>query len=343
MKRRFGWLLGLLVSAVFLYLALRGLHLPLLWEEMQGARYWWLVPGVAVYMLGLWVRAWQWHYLLRPVAHISTKDLFAVITIGYMGNNIFPARAGEVLRTYLLYRKWRVPFSAGLATVLVQRVYDGLVMLLFVFVNLPEVLRLTDPSGVVGDIRSLAVGGTVVFLGVLGGFMAGAMFPNQAEAWLARLGTWLPPRLGRPLVAQGRRFLQGLQALGSPWEAWMIFLTAVLVWLLETAKYWFVMHAFDFQVSFFALMLMNGVVNLATILPSAPGYVGTFDAPGIAILEAYGVAKPVAAAYTLVLHAALWLPVTLLGLLFFIREGLHWREWETAEGPGEAATGRGGG
>jgi len=82
------------------------------------------------------------------------------------------------------------------------------------------------------------------------------------------------------------------------------------------------MQAFDFQVSFFALMLMNGVVNLATTLPSAPGYIGTFDEPGIEILKVYGVESNIAAAYTLVLHVALWLPITLLGIYFMIQEGL---------------------
>jgi uncharacterized membrane protein YbhN (UPF0104 family) len=76
------------------------------------------------------------------------------------------------------------------------------------------------------------------------------------------------------------------------------------------------MHAFSFQVSFFALMLINGVVNLTTTVPSAPGYVGTFDTPLIALLVAFGVSQNIAAGYTAVLHAALWLPITLLGLYF---------------------------
>ena len=78
------------------------------------------------------------------------------------------------------------------------------------------------------------------------------------------------------------------------------------------------------QVNFFGLMLMNGILNLSTTLPSAPGYIGTFDAPGIALMSAYGIDKSLAAGYTLVLHAALWLPVTLLGAYFFAREGLNW-------------------
>jgi glycosyltransferase 2 family protein len=110
----------------------------------------------------------------------------------------------------------------------------------------------------------------------------------------------------------------------------MIFFTSIIIWLLETVKYWFVMHAFDFEVSFFALMLMNGVVNLATTLPSAPGYVGTFDGPGIAVLVLYGIPQSIAAAYTLVLHAALWLPITLLGGYYMLREGLGWRDFGRA-------------
>ena len=106
----------------------------------------------------------------------------------------------------------------------------------------------------------------------------------------------------------------------------MVFLTSLVIWLLETGKYWFVMHAFNFQVSFFALMLMNGVVNLATTIPSAPGYLGTFDAPGIAVLEAYGVPHALASSYTFVLHFALWLPITALGAFYLAREGIKWGE-----------------
>ena len=106
----------------------------------------------------------------------------------------------------------------------------------------------------------------------------------------------------------------------------MVFFTSVLIWLLETVKYWFVMHAFSFSVSFFALMLMNGVVNLATTIPSAPGYLGTFDLPGIAVLQAYNIPREVAASYTFVLHFALWFPVTALGLYYMFREGIKWTE-----------------
>jgi uncharacterized protein (TIRG00374 family) len=316
---------GVAISLAFLHLALRGLRLGDLWGALEGANYWWLLPGIAVYFLGVWARAWRWHYLLRPVKAISTQAMFPIVAIGYMGNNIYPARAGELLRAVVLKRREGVPVSVSLATIIVERVFDGVVMLAFVFLNLPELARLTADSGFVGDIQTLALWGTAAFLGALGAFLAAAMFPRQAE----RLAAWavhrlVPMRWQSKALGLVRRFLGGLEALRSPREALMVFLTSVVIWLFETGKYWFVMHAFPFQVSFFALMLMNGIVNLATTIPSAPGYVGTFDAPGMAVLRAYGVAQPVAAGYTLVLHVALWLPITALGAYYLAKEGLRW-------------------
>jgi hypothetical protein len=246
-----------------------------------------------------------------------------------MGNNIYPARAGEVLRAAVLKRKEGVAISASLATVIVERIFDGVVMLGFIFINLGELAELTGGSGVSAgvSIQQIAVWGSIAFGGALVVFLLAAMFPLVSErllGWLA--GRLLPARFREKVLGVSLRFLGGLEALRSPLEALMVFLTSVVIWLLETGKYWFVMQAFDFDVSFFALMLMNGVVNLATTIPSAPGYIGTFDAPGIAVLEAYGVPTAVATSYTFVLHVALWLPITALGAYYLAREGIKWGE-----------------
>lgn len=328
MKRWQFWV-GLALSAGFLYLALRGLGIRDIWEPLKSARYWWLLPGVGVYFVGVWVRSWRWHYLLRPVKSVSTPKIFPIVAIGYMGNNIYPARAGEILRAVVLKRKEDISISASLATIVVERVFDGVVMLGFVFLNLPELATLTGTSGFIGNIQTLALWGSAAFIGVLAVFLAAAMFPAQAEKVITKLIQILLPEKFRVKVTDiVLRFLNGLESLRSPKEAIMVLLTSIVIWLLETGKYWLVMHAFDFQVSFFALMLMNGIVNLATTIPSAPGYVGTFDAPGIAVLTAYGVDQGVAAGYTLVLHAALWLPITLLGAYYMMREGIRWRGGE---------------
>ena len=326
MKKWQIWL-GVLISIVFIWFALRGLRLDEFWDSVKQANYIWLVPGIGVYFVGVWVRAWRWHYLLGPIKKIPTKTMFPITAIGYMGNNIYPARAGEALRAVILKRKEGVSISASLATIIVERIFDGVVMLAFVFVNLPELARLTGSSGFVGNIQQVAVIGTGVFLGALAVFLLAAMFPRVTE----KFGLWFidrltPKRLHERIISLMNKFLDGLASLRSPFNVLMVFFTSVIIWLLETGKYWFVMHAFDFSVSFFALMLMNGIVNLATTIPSAPGYIGTFDAPGIAVLTAYGVEHSVAAGYTLVLHVALWLPITLLGAYYLAREGIKWSD-----------------
>jgi uncharacterized protein (TIRG00374 family) len=334
MKRWQFWL-GVFISALFIWLALRGLQLDEFWDAVRTADYWWLLPGVAIYFVAVWARAWRWHYLLKPIKSISTTTMFPITTIGYMGNNIYPARAGEVLRAVILKRRESVSVSASLATIVIERIFDGVVMLGFVFANLPELARLTSSSGFVGNIQEVAIIGTGVFVGALMVFLLAAMFPAVSGRLADRLiNRLLPTRMRLPATGIVHKFVGGLAALRSPAGIFMVFVTSVVIWLLETGKYWFVMHAFDFHVSFFALMLMNGIVNLATTIPSAPGYIGTFDAPGIAVLAAYGVPQAIAAGYTLVLHVALWLPITVLGAYFLTREGIHWSDslrGETAE------------
>jgi glycosyltransferase 2 family protein len=325
MKRYGQLLIGLLISAFFLYLVLPGLHLPDVWQSLQEANYWWLAPGVLVYFVGLWARTWRWHYMLRHLKPIPLRRLFPVVCIGYFGNHVYPARAGEVIRSYVLRRKEEIALSSSLATVIIERIFDGLVMLLFVFLALPFAPMPTNFRNLVIILTVLLLLATVVFVWM-------AANPQQ----LARFYSWLASRLLPERIRLRtddiyERFMHGLHSLTSPADVVMIFATSVVVWIMETVKYWFVMHAFPFEVNFLVLMLMNGLVNLATTLPSAPGYVGTFDVPGIETLAAFGIDRSLAASYTFTLHAALWFPVTALGAYYFWREQLRWDDFKKAE------------
>jgi uncharacterized protein (TIRG00374 family) len=324
---------GVVVSIVFLALALAGLDLKSFWTTVRHAHYWWLIPGVVVYFCAVWARTWRWHYMLRHIKRVSLVRLFPIVVIGYMGNNVYPARAGELLRSYILKRKEGVPVTASLATVVLERLFDGLVMLLFVFVTLPF-------APLPAAYATLVTIFSVIFFAALIVFLALAIRPAR----MSRVYAWLVDRLlpagVRPRVhGMFDRFIVGLQSLRSPRDLALILLSSTLIWLTETTKYWFVMHAFPFQVDFTVLMLMTAVVNLFTTLPSTPGYVGTFDLPGISILTAYHVPHDIAAGYTLVLHVALWLPITALGALFMLLEHVGWGDFgRAAEESGLEAT-----
>ncbi|HWQ13554.1 MAG TPA: lysylphosphatidylglycerol synthase transmembrane domain-containing protein [Roseiflexaceae bacterium] len=324
MLRNWKLWLGVAISAVFLWAALRGLDLEHFWEVVRQANYWWLIPGVAVYFGAVWMRTWRWHFMLRHLKPIPTARLFPVVVIGYMGNNVYPARAGEVLRSYVLRRMEGVPISASLATVVLERLFDGLVMLLFVFATLPFAPLPPGYSALVSVFSALFLGALVVFLALA----ARPQRVGQVYTWL--VDRLLPARLRPGVHGTFDRFVTGLQSLRSPKELVLIVLSSCAIWLTETLKYWFVMQAFPFEVSFLVLMLMTAVVNLATTLPSSPGYIGTFDLPGIAVLTAYGVGQALAASYTLVLHVALWLPITALGAVYMLAEHMGWRDFSQA-------------
>ncbi len=345
----FGWLLGHLrrrwqvyaglgISAFFLYQILSQMwgQLGSVWDDLRQAQYLWVVPGVAVYFFGVWARTWRWHYMLRPIQKVPLAHLFPIVCIGYMGNNIYPYRAGEVLRAYVLRQKEGIAISGSLATILAERVFDGIVMLLFVFLGLPFV------PGIPEDWRRWVIVFTLAFFGALVVFFLVAASPRRTRA----VYTWVierivPRRFRPPVQSVADRFVEGLRCLKSPRDLGMIFVTSLVIWLAETTKYWFVLHAFPFAdrglvVPFYILMLMNGVVNLFTTLPAGPGYIGTFDWPGIAVLTAYlGQGRPaeqvpsiqaLATAYTFALHVALWLPITVLGAyaMFRMRRDLAW-------------------
>ncbi|GAB4551770.1 MAG: lysylphosphatidylglycerol synthase transmembrane domain-containing protein [Anaerolineae bacterium] len=317
--------LGVCISAVFLYIGLQGIHLDIVFQQIGSANLLWLIPGVGVYFLAVWGRTWRWHFLLRPMKQVSLRRLFPIVVIGYMGNNVYPFRAGEVIRAFVLKRNENVTITGSLTTIVVERLFDGLVMLIFVFAALPFAPIEQD------WLRTAVIGGTLLFFGVLAVFLALAIRPilarKVAKAVITRT---LPGRFHLPFIALVDHFMHGLESLRRPRDLFMTLVSSIFIWLTETTKYWFVMHAFNFEVSFFVLMIMTAVVNLATTLPAAPGYVGTFDTPGILVLTTFGVKAEVATSYTLILHAALWLPITVLGFYYLIRQGLSWRSFSEA-------------
>ncbi len=208
---------------------------------------------------------------------------------------------------------------------MVERLFDAVVILAFVVLNIGQLANLPGENAVIQIARDNALWVAGLFLLILLIFVAVAMFPAPAPKAI----TWLvnhiiPQKFRQPVQGIADKFLEGLKSLRSPLDALMILLTTALIWVLETGLYWAVMKALGFDLGFFQLMFLNGIVNLMLLVPAAPSGIGPFDFACIGMLEAYGIANNYAVSFNLILRIALFLPITALGLIYFIREGLKW-------------------
>ena len=292
-------------------------------QSLSQANYWWLIPALGAYFVGVGLRAVRWHYLLNPVQKIPAARLFPVVVIGYMANNVLPVRMGEVVRSYVLGRRENVSKTAALATIVVERIMDGITMILFLSVASLFVTVNKDIEG----IEKTTAG---VFLVVIIAFFAVA----HSRLWMKRLETFglrfVPGSLRPKIAGLADAFIDGLQVLRQWRDLLMVALLSVAAWGCEAGMYWLVALAFStMNLSAAAVFMTLAVANLATLVPSTPGYVGPFDAAAKLVLAGiFKVSSNVAASYVILLHAALYLPVTLVGLVYWLRENLSFKEAE---------------
>lgn len=329
--------LGVAVSGVFLSILFYQLDLSELRDALASANYLYLVPAIAVYFVSLYVRAFRWRYLLLPFTETRTHRLYPVVLVGYMANNVLPMRLGELARSYYLSVREPVRGSTALATILIERVFDGLTLLFFLavaalFLPIPGLAeRVSDSVG--WPLWVIAASVIVPFVSVLSIMLAAAMFPNRFLAVVERVTQRLPSRYGSSIFGLVSRFLAGFEGLHRPSRLSTVFLLSVPIWIIEGTMYYIVALGFGLQSEFgtvglmiAAMLVLTSVSNLATSIPSSQGSVGPFELLGALSLVFLGVASGVASAYILVLHLALLLPVIAMGMAHLAMSGLSLRD-----------------
>ena len=323
--------LGIGISAVFLYLALRGQNFSALWTAMREASYVWMIPAILCYFAGVIIRTYRWHVLLRSTQAIPVRRLWPVIVIGYMANNVLPLRAGELVRTYVLSEREKISRSATLATIVVERVFDGLTMLAFiVFAAL-----FIDINA---RVRQLILVAALLFLGGLAVFFLLAF----SSAWRVRLLRPIFARLPDAITVRAEaliiEFVAGLGSLRRASDTALVALTSIGAWGAEATMYALVARAFGLHLSAAAAMLTTGVANLFTLVPSSPGYIGPFEAGTLLVIQQI-LKLPVetTGAFALVLHAALYFPVTVWGMYYWFSQHLSLRKVQQYETTAEAS------
>ncbi len=316
LKQKSFWV-GLLVSLVLLVFVLYQTDPTKMANSLRQARYEFLIPALVLYFIGVGIRAVRWHFLLRSIKPIPMGALFRTVVIGYMANDILPLRVGELVRAYFLGQQQNVSKAATLVTIVVERVFDGLTMLTFV-VAASFFLSFGDPA-LTRNVQLFAV----IFILAIAVMAIFAGMPHRVEQLVDFFLRRLPSvSLRERATGLTHSLLEGLGVLRSPLDSLAVYALSVAAWLCETGMYALIAIGFGLSLPFAVYVLAAALGNLAAILPSTPGYVGVFDWPIVYTLTAFGVDPSLATAYTAVLHAALYLPVTLLGLYYAWRAGV---------------------
>ena len=331
--------IGLAVSLILIALFLHGTDFREIGDAFADANYLLAFLSLPVYFLAAWFRALRWRYLLRPMKAIGMARLYPIVIIGFMANNLIPARVGELVRAYILREKEGVSMSAGLGTIVVDRVFDALTLLLFLI--LAGLFATVSP-----EVRTLAIvmaalfGVGVVIMYVL---VTSESRSRRAVDVVVRL---VPGRAKGRAQGLADSFLEGLQSLRSPTAMAGAWVTSVVSWLLEATMYYMVGEAFGLELGFHIYLLVAAAANLAITLPT-PGGVGPFELGTRWALAPFDVASNTVRAYAIVLHALLLFPVIALGFVFLWAINLSLGEMlrrpaaatEPAS-PGSAASGR---
>ena len=322
---------SLAISAVFIGLFLRATHPSEIKSALGEANYWWLFPAFAVLLVAISARCVRWSVLMRPVAPMSPARLFPYAIIGYMANNLLPARAGELVRAYVLGDREHLSKMGTFGTIAVERLFDGCVL----------VLMLLAAGSYVGfedsKLRLIALVSTVFFLAALVGFYVLTLSEERAKRVIHLFLRVLPARFESRAENMADQLVSSLRSVHDPKSLALVLVFSVLAWTVEAGSYAVIGQGFNLGVGFGHYMLLLAAANLAIIIPTFFGGTGPFEWAAKLVLVGGGVSADVASAYSIIAHALILIPTTIIGLLLLWSFGVSFRRITQLEAPEEVA------
>lgn len=326
-------MLGLVVSVALLAWVLHRINPREVWAHAQHANGFLLLLTVVVATVTFPVRTIRWQLILRDTEgrRLPWLPLWHATTIGFMANNLLPARAGEVARAYVASRQLPVRFSTAFASIAVERVFDALVMLglMAVAIAAPSFPTHTLVGG-----RSLSAiaATTAALFGVL--LVIALLIANRPAPWLALIERLarrvLPVRAADRVVRASDGIVAGLVVLKNPGRFAGVVLWSLVLWIKNAAAFAICFRAFGLEVPLEAALLLQAIIGFGVAVPSTPGFFGVFEAATLLTLQLYGVDSSLAVSYAITYHLTTFLPITLLGFWSLSRLHMGLRELSTA-------------
>jgi uncharacterized protein (TIRG00374 family) len=295
------------------------------WQQVRRAQLELVALAFICAGLSYWARALRWQYLLAPVGPTRFRTAFRTTMIGFAASFVLPARVGEVLRPYLLARQEGLNATATFATVVVERVLD----LMAVLALLALFLWGAEPTGMApGLLRSVRVAAATTALAslvLMAGMIVLASRPERIGQIVLRAGSALPHRVSGALAQMAQMFSEGLAVAREPRPLLIAVLWSFPLWVLIAAEAWCVTRAFGIEMSFMGGFLLQALLVIGVAVPT-PGAVGGFhEAYRLGVTTFFGAQESSAVGAAIVLHAISFVPVTLVGILFMVQDGLDLR------------------
>lgn len=308
--------ISVVIGAFFLLLALNNVEFHKMKEALRNAAYIYLPVGVALSLVTNVLRSYRWKSVLRPIQNVGILSLFSGVAIGYMVNNLLPARLGEFVRAYILGKNKKISSSSIFATVVIERVFDGFTLLIFLVLIS---LLFSFPTW----IKQLAFVAAVIF-GSLGVFLyVLSVKQSLGQQLVERVLQFFPAGFAEKASRLLDSFVSGLAIVYHKKDISIAVLLTVIVWLVEGTTYYVVSLSFGIALPFYVHLLNVAVVNFGILAISSPGAIGTFEYLCTSVLALFSVSKNVALPYAIVLHAVLFLPITVAGLIYLWKENLR--------------------
>ena len=355
-KKKIIFIVGILISIICSWLFARKIEWSQLSVALKDAKYIYIIPTLILIFMSHYLRAVRWSALIAPIKKVSVLNLFSATMIGFMANSVLPARIGEIIRPVMVAKKEKVKVTASFATVVMERIFDMLCVIVFaslLFFFLPaetlqdksvsvinhveasteavkaEYANEESEAGATNTIKQLKKWSIVMaFFGILAitSLFLLSLYPKKAGAVFEKLLFLFPYHLKDKLVNLLHSFISGLQVFDHKTKLLWIGVLSLIIWFFNATPIYILCYAFDIKLSFAGACFVMVCLCLAIALPQAPGFIGVFHIAVQKTLIIFGVGLSSAQSFAIILWALSVIPVTIVGLLFLWREGVSFGE-----------------
>ena len=315
------------VSILFAYLFFRNVNFREIWIAFQSVDYIYTIPIMLVNIAALLIRAIRWRYLLSPIKRIGLSELFKVTAIGFMANNILPARIGELVRAFILGDREKISKTASLATLVVERLFDGF-SILFLFFMVLLLMPLPETASLIltpNRIKAIGFFSFLFYSLVLVVLILLRFHNHRLNRVIGFILKPFPVRISARILEIIDSFVIGLDILRQKKDILIIKGYSLLLWIVSSLCVYLLFFGFGLHFTLLQAIFVEIVLIFGVSIPSAPGYIGTFHWACAAALAFLGVEPNLAKTFSIILWLSYFIPITLLGIILLWQEGLSLR------------------